>query len=54
MSLHLLDLRSIKDLAPLERADHPVSITLQPDGTPLVVSAPLDAALARVLETLPR
>jgi 23S rRNA pseudouridine955/2504/2580 synthase len=34
---------------------HASSIELGlPDGQPLVVSAPLDAALARVLETLPR
>jgi integrase len=38
MSLHLLDLHPIKDLAPSEKANLPVSITLLPDGTRLVVS----------------
>lgn len=38
MSLHLLDLRPIKDFAPAEKANLPVSIALLPDGTPHVVS----------------
>ncbi len=38
MSLHLLDLRPIKNIAPSEKADLPVSIMIQPDGTQLVVS----------------
>jgi len=38
MSLHLLDLRPIKDIPTADKARWPVSITLQPDGTPLVVS----------------
>lgn len=37
MSLHLLDLRAIKDFAPADKAQLPVSIALLPDGT-LVVS----------------
>ena len=38
MSLHLLDLRPIKDLSLSEKANLPVSIALLPDGTRLVVS----------------
>lgn len=38
MSLHLLDLRPIKDIPVADKALWPVSITSQPDGTPLVVS----------------
>lgn len=38
MSLHLLDLRPIKDLDPLEKVAMPVSIALLPDGTTFVVS----------------
>lgn len=38
MSLHLLDLRPIKDIPVLEKSRWAVSIVVQPDGTPLVVS----------------
>lgn len=38
MTLHLLDLRPIKDITPVEKSHLPVSIALQPDGTTLVVS----------------
>jgi integrase len=38
MSLHLLDLRPIKDLSLSEKSNLPVSISLLPDGTRLVVS----------------
>jgi hypothetical protein len=38
MSLHLLDLRPIKNIEPSEKADLPVSIMIQPDSTQLVVS----------------
>lgn len=38
MSLHLLDLRPVKDLDPSDKAKLPVSISLLPDGTPFVVS----------------
>lgn len=38
VSLHLLDLRPIKDFAPADKANLSVSIALQPDGTPHVVS----------------
>ena len=38
MSLHLLDLRHIKAIPAADKARWPVSMTLQPDGTPLVVS----------------
>ncbi|HJV50645.1 MAG TPA: integrase [Noviherbaspirillum sp.] len=38
MSLYLLDLRPIKDFAPADKAQLPVSIALLPDGTPLMVS----------------
>lgn len=38
MSLHLLDLRPIKDFTPAAKANLPVSIALLPDGTPVVVS----------------
>lgn len=43
MSLHLLDLRPIKDLASADKATLPVSIDLLPDGTPHVVSRYGDA-----------
>ena len=38
MSLHLLDLRPIKNIEPSAKADLPVSIMIQPDGTQWVVS----------------
>lgn len=38
MSRLVLDLRPIKDFAPSEKANLPVSIALQPDGTSFVVS----------------
>ncbi len=38
MSLHLLDLRPIKDFPPADKANLAVSIALLPDGTPEVVS----------------
>ncbi len=38
MSLHLLDLRPINEIHTADKAQWPVSITIQPDGTPLVVS----------------
>jgi integrase len=38
MSLHLFDLRPIKDIVASEKANLPVSITIQSDGTQLVVS----------------
>ena len=38
MSLHLLDLRPVKDLDPSEKVAMPVSIALLPDGTTFVVS----------------
>lgn len=38
MSLHLLDLRPVKDFDPSEKAAMPVSIALLPDGTTFVVS----------------
>lgn len=38
MSLHLLDLRPVMEVPLAEKARWPVSMTLQPDGTPLVVS----------------
>ena len=38
MTLHLLDLRSIKDLTLVEKANLPVSGTIMPDSTPMVVS----------------
>jgi integrase len=38
MTLHLLNLRSIKNLTLAEKTNLPVSITIMPDGTPMVVS----------------
>ena len=38
MSLHLLDMRPLKGLDPTEKANIPVSIAVEPDGTRLVVS----------------
>ena len=38
MSLHLLDLRPIKEIHAADKVRWTVSMTLQPDGTPLVVS----------------
>jgi len=38
MSLHLLDLRPLTDLSAAVKMDMPVSIAMQPDGTPWVVS----------------
>ena len=38
MSLHLLDLRSIKEFSPADKANLTVSMTIMPDGTPQVVS----------------
>lgn len=38
MSLHLLDLRSIKEFSPADKANLTVSMTIMPDRSPLVVS----------------
>ncbi|WP_221227750.1 site-specific integrase [Rhodocyclus tenuis] len=38
MSMPLLDLRPLKGAAPTEKAIRPVSVAIQPDGTPFVVS----------------